>query len=168
MNDVVLQVKIKLNEIGIYFKRNTPQLAADGIKGIRIQLRDVSDDRVPFLCGGALHAPPACSGVRRRRLTGLWRILPNLPVSSIYLIPVPSTPISGCFSMYWTCLSNLFGRLTSSASIRAIYFLRRFDNLCCGLQSILFFLDQKLLCEHLSLVSNQEWHPMHQLICRRR
>jgi len=53
----------------IYFKRNTPQLAADGIKGIRIQLKDGSDDRVPFLCGGALHAPPACSGVRRRRLT---------------------------------------------------------------------------------------------------
>ena len=53
----------------VYFKRNTPQLAAGGIKGIRIQLKDGSDNRVPFLCGVALHAPPACSGVRRRRLT---------------------------------------------------------------------------------------------------
>ena len=26
-------------------------------------------DIVPSLCGGASHAPPACSGVRRRRLT---------------------------------------------------------------------------------------------------
>ena len=61
-------------DLCFYFKRNTPQLAANGIKGIRIQLRDRSDDRVPFLCGGALHAPSACSGVRRRRLTAAGRL----------------------------------------------------------------------------------------------
>jgi len=33
-------LRCSLPETGIYFKRNTPQLAADGIKGIRIQLKD--------------------------------------------------------------------------------------------------------------------------------
>ena len=32
-------------------------------------------DIVPSLCGGASHAPPACSGVRRRRLTIIPRSL---------------------------------------------------------------------------------------------
>ena len=50
------------------FKRNTPQLAADGIKGIRIQLRDGSDDLDPFSCGGALHAP----------MLATWRLIPVL------------------------------------------------------------------------------------------
>jgi len=36
---------------------------------MRIQLGNGSARIVPSLCGGASHAPPACSGVRRRRLT---------------------------------------------------------------------------------------------------
>ena len=55
----------------IYFKRNTPQLAAAGIKGMRIQFSDVSDYLIPSSCGGALHAPQLAARVRRRRLTKL-------------------------------------------------------------------------------------------------
>jgi len=36
----------------LIFKRNTPQLAAAGIKGIRIQLRNGSACLIPALCGG--------------------------------------------------------------------------------------------------------------------
>jgi len=64
------------------FKRNTSQLAAAGIKGIRIQFGDVSDYLVPFPCGGALHAPSACCGVRSRRLT---KIMPSIGCGLIFI-----------------------------------------------------------------------------------
>jgi len=42
----------------LIFKRNTPQLAAAGIKCVRIQLRGLGQlNRAPFSCGGALDAP---------------------------------------------------------------------------------------------------------------
>jgi len=53
----------------LILRRNTPQLAAAGIKGIRIRLSDVSDYLNPFSCGGALHAPQLAARVRRSRLT---------------------------------------------------------------------------------------------------
>jgi len=34
----------------------------------KIRLWNDSSNLFPFICGGASHAPPACSGVRRRRL----------------------------------------------------------------------------------------------------
>ena len=43
----------------LFLKRNTPQLAAAGIKGIRIQLRDWICCLSPSSCGGATHAPSA-------------------------------------------------------------------------------------------------------------
>jgi hypothetical protein len=40
------------------FKRNTPMLAAAGIKGMRIQHRILDQlNLLPLSCGGALHAP---------------------------------------------------------------------------------------------------------------
>jgi len=44
------------------FKRNTPQLAAAGIRGIRIQLRIECVSLVLSLCGGTLHAPLLAAG----------------------------------------------------------------------------------------------------------
>ena len=45
-----------------YFKRNTPQLAAAGIRGIRIRLRIECVSLVLSLCGGTLHAPLLAAG----------------------------------------------------------------------------------------------------------
>jgi hypothetical protein len=67
--------KILLISTRFIFTGNTPQLAAAGIKGIRIQPRDGSVSLVLFSCGCASHAPPACSGVRRRRLTTLKNLV---------------------------------------------------------------------------------------------
>jgi hypothetical protein len=50
------------------FKRNTPQLAAAGIKCMRIQHRFGSANRVPFSCGGASDAPQLAT----------WNLLPVL------------------------------------------------------------------------------------------
>jgi len=51
--------------------------ACIGIKGMRINLGKDQIDIVPSLCGGASHAPPACSGVRRRRLTATTVLVPG-------------------------------------------------------------------------------------------
>jgi hypothetical protein len=50
-------------------KRNTPQLAATGIKGMRIQLRFGSAQRGSIFMRRGLACPDACIGVRRRCLT---------------------------------------------------------------------------------------------------
>jgi hypothetical protein len=65
---------IDINNLILFiFTRNTPQLAAAGIKGIRINLGMDPLCLLLFSCGGASHAPPACSGVRRRCLTRVKR-----------------------------------------------------------------------------------------------
>ena len=68
------EIKITFNYIIYYirifnfiFKRNTPQLAADGIKGIRIQLGLDQVSLLPISCGSALDAPPLAAWVRCRR-----------------------------------------------------------------------------------------------------
>ena len=70
---------VSLEPLIFIFKRNTPQLAADGIKGIRIQLRDGSDDLDPFSCGGALHAPQLAARVRRHLFTMLQTLSYSRP-----------------------------------------------------------------------------------------
>jgi hypothetical protein len=43
-----------------------------------------SGNRIPFSCGGALDAPSACSGVRRRRFTRDVDHLKNLIKENFY------------------------------------------------------------------------------------
>jgi hypothetical protein len=54
----------KANNLQLFFifKRNTPQLAAAGIKGKRIQLRIECVSLVRSICGSALHAPQLAAG----------------------------------------------------------------------------------------------------------
>ena len=55
--------------VALIFKRNTSQLAAAGIKGMRINLGLDLLNLFPTSCGSALDAPPLAAWVRCRRFT---------------------------------------------------------------------------------------------------